>query len=107
MANKTLEQEIAKFAYEKVKNSSENDKRNFKKLPALIITNGLIPTLAYYKEERNIYEAISDWLKNKKLIEGDALNYLLNSHSETLRRATLEVLKLSEYLKRFSEIEGE
>lgn len=105
MAVKTLEQEIAKFAYEIVKNSGESEKREFKKLPNLVMTNGLIPTLAYYKkEETNVYNTISDWLKKKGLIRNDALNELLNADSQTLRKATLEALKLSNYLKRFSEM---
>jgi CRISPR-associated protein Cmr5 len=69
------------------------------------MTNGLIPTLAYYKkEETNVYNTISDWLKKKGLIRNDALNELLNADSQTLRKATLEALKLSNYLKRFSEM---
>ncbi|MGB9823755.1 MAG: type III-B CRISPR module-associated protein Cmr5 [Candidatus Hydrothermia bacterium] len=105
MAVKTLEQEIAKFANDKVKSLGESEKREFKKLPNLIMTNGLIPTLAYYKkDETNVYNAISDWLKFKNLIQSDALNELLNADSQTLRKATLEVLKLSNYLKRFSEM---
>ncbi len=106
MAVKTLEQEIAKFANDKVKSSGESEKREFKKLPNLIMTNGLIPTLAYYKDETetNVYNTISDWLKKKGLIQNDALNELLNTDSQTLRKATLEVLKLSNYLKRFSEM---
>ncbi|MEO0224180.1 MAG: type III-B CRISPR module-associated protein Cmr5 [candidate division WOR-3 bacterium] len=106
MAAKTLEQEIAKFANDEVKNSGESEKREFKKLPNLIMTNGLIPTLAYYKEEKNVYNTISNWLKKKGLIQNDALNELLNADLQTLRKATLEALKLSNYLKRFSEMES-
>lgn len=113
---KTLEQEVAKFAYEIVKNSGESEKREFKKLPNLIITNGLIPTLAYYKDDEKpykmeVYRTILKWIKEeKKLIQliqnesFDELHELLNADSQTLRKATLEALKLSNYLKRFSEM---
>ncbi|CUT04661.1 type III-B CRISPR module-associated protein Cmr5 [Candidatus Chrysopegis kryptomonas] len=110
MAVKTLEQEIAKFAYEIVKNSGESEKREFKKLPNLIMTNGLIPTLAYYKDDKKpykmeVYRTILKWIKEeKKLIQNENLDELLNADSQTLRKATLEALKLSNYLKRFSEM---
>jgi CRISPR-associated protein Cmr5 len=107
MAVKTLEQEVAKFAYDKVKNSDEDEKKEFIKLPNLIMTNGLIPTLTYYKEKENVFNTIVEWLKKKGLIKQDDLNELLNADSQTLRKATLEVLKLSNYLKRFSEMESQ
>jgi CRISPR-associated protein Cmr5 len=113
---KTLEQERAKFCLEKVKNIKSNqDKSNQDKfktaarnLPSFIVSNGLIPTLAFYKskaEKKEVYEIINEWLKERKIIENDALNYLVYKDFNTLRLATMEALALANWLKRIVEIE--
>jgi len=104
---KTIEQEIASFCIKKVKEVKEtNDKSkiekfetNAKRLPSLIISNGLIPTLAFYKKEKKeekkpVYDAINEWLKEKNYIKNDALEELANSDSQTLLLATIEVLAI-------------
>jgi CRISPR-associated protein Cmr5 len=112
---KTIEQEMASFCIKKVNEVKEtNDKEkikkfetNAKKLPSLIVSNGLIPTLAFYKKEdkKLVYNTINEWLKEKKLIENDALEDLVNSNSQILRLATIEVLAIANWLKRIVEAE--
>jgi CRISPR-associated protein, Cmr5 family len=110
---KTIEQEMASFCIKKVKevtNDKEKIKKfetNAKKLPSLIVSNGLIPTLAFYKKEdkKLVYNTINEWLKEKKLIENDALEDLVNSNSQILRLATIEVLAIANWLKRIVEAE--
>jgi len=110
---KTLNQEIASFALEKVKKITSNKDKfasNAKKLPALITTNGLIPTLAFLKskdETRPVYNTINEWLKQKGFTENnkDVLEYLLDCSFSTLRLATMEAMAFANWLKRMVEIE--
>jgi CRISPR-associated protein Cmr5 len=110
---KTLEQERASFCLEKVK-EIKSPKDKFKtaarNLPSFIVSNGLIPTLAFYKskaEKKEVYEIINEWLKQRKIIENDALSDLVDKDKDfnTLRLATMEVLALANWLKRIVEIE--
>jgi CRISPR-associated protein Cmr5 len=71
---RTLEQERAKFCLEKVKEIKSNQDKStqdkFKtaarNLPSFIVSNGLIPTLAFYKskeEKKKVYEIINKFMK--------------------------------------------
>jgi CRISPR-associated protein Cmr5 len=112
---KTNEQLMASFCIKKVKEVKEtNDKSkiekfetNAKRLSSLIISNGLILTLAFYKKEEKkpVYDVINEWLKEKNYIKNDALEELVNSDSEKLRLATIEVLAIANWLKRIVEVE--
>jgi|YNPMSStandDraft_1061717.scaffolds.fasta_scaffold52963_2 CRISPR-associated protein Cmr5 len=118
---KTLNQERAEFALKKVKNikdsknieASVKDKyaSNVKRLPALIITNGLIPTLAFLKSKEEIkplYDTMNEWLKEKGFSnnnDDDALEYLLTCDFSILRLATMEAIAFANWLKRMVEIE--
>ncbi len=112
MSMKTIEQERASFCISEVKRINETKdnvkyKRAAKNLPAFIVSNGLIPTLAFYKskkERKEVYYTINEWLKGK-FIEKDALDELVNTDFQTLRLATVEVLALANWLKRIVEVE--
>jgi CRISPR-associated protein Cmr5 len=90
-----------------------------KRLSQMIISDGLIPTLAFYKskgEDRGqIYTDICeilevtgfkpylDWKNNK---EGSLLlEFLLETDLQTLRLATIEILAIANWLKRIVEAE--
>ncbi len=72
---KTLEQERAKFAYEKVmsvkgKSFEEEYARYVKSAPALILTNGLGNTLAFFRSKKKdgydkLLEHIAEWLRKE------------------------------------------
>jgi CRISPR-associated protein Cmr5 len=111
---KTLNQERANFALEKVKDIKSDKEKyasNAKKLPALITTNGLIPTLAFLKSKEEIkplYDTMNEWLKKKGFSnnnDDDALEYLLTCDFSTLRLATMEAMAFANWLKRMVEIE--
>jgi CRISPR-associated protein Cmr5 len=87
----------------------------------MIISNGLIPTLAFYKSKGDdrgqIYTDICeilevtgfkpylDW-KNRNSREGSLLlEFLLETDFQTLRLATMEVLAIANWLKRIVEVE--
>jgi CRISPR-associated protein Cmr5 len=110
---KTLEQERASFCLEKVKEIT-TDKKKFKSharsLPSFIVSNGLIPTLAFYKskeERKRVYEVINEWLIKKKYVSNDALEELVNADFQKLRLATTEALAIANWLERIVEVEIE
>jgi CRISPR-associated protein Cmr5 len=107
---KTLEQERASFCIKKVSSVTLNKdkyKSHARDLPSFIISNGLIPTLAFYKkgERKPVYDTINEWLKEKVLIKKDALEELAKSDFQPLRIATMEVLAIANWLKRIVEVE--
>ena len=110
---KTLNQERARFALEKVQNIEASLKEkyasNAKKLPALITTNGLIPTLAFLKSKEEtmpVYKTMNEWLIKKGFANNDnALECLLTCDFSTLRLATMEAIAFANWLKRMVEIE--
>ncbi len=108
---KTLNQERASFILKKIREVKENKekfKTNARRLPSIIISNGLLPTLAFLKskeERKPVYDVINEWLKQKRFCQNDVLEELLNSDAAKLRLATMEALELANWLKRFVEIE--
>jgi len=115
---KTLEQERAYFCIEevrKIKKTNNKDKiekfeTGAKRLPSFVVSNGLIPTLAFYKskkEREDVYKVVNEWLIKRKIIQNDALDDLVKADFQTLRLATMEVLAIANWLKRIVEVEIE
>lgn len=131
---KGLEQDRAKFAYDKaVSVAGQGGKRAkeyksyAKKLPMMIKTNGLGAALAFAlskskdKDGRDtswglIYNDVQSWLKkdHKKFLLGAHANKILANavvelESPEYRAVTVEVLAFLNWLRRFAEglIEGE
>ena len=107
---KTIEQERASFCIEERKKFKDDKKfkTNTKRFPELIVSNGLIPALAFYKakeERKRVYNILNKWLKNKKYITNDALEELVNADVDRLRLVTVEALALATWLKRVVEVE--
>jgi len=92
-----------------------------KRLPQMIVSNGLIPTLVFYKSKGGargqIYTDLSEIMevigfkpyiewKNKEGKEGSVLiEFLLTTDFQTLRLATIEALAIANWLKRIVEVE--
>jgi len=131
----TIKQELNNFYKQYIQKPEVKQKSNLsdnylsdysshaKRFPQMVISNGLIPTLAFYKskgkDRGQIYSDICEMLevlefklykdfkdKNKDKNKGNVLlEFLINSDSNTLRLATMEVLALANWLKRIVEIE--
>jgi len=113
---KDLEEKIKKNKERKI-DYKKDYSSHAKRLPQLIVSNGLIPTLAFYKskgkDRRQIYNDIELWLKfgannGSGIIsdkEKDLLEYLLEVDSSQLRLVTMEALEFANWLKRICEIE--
>lgn len=115
--NKSSPSQLLEEAYQQISISFKKDlKKEYashaKKLPQLIVSNGLVPTLAFYKskgkERTQIYLDLELWFnyKYKNLISNAHLfEYLLNTDANWLRVITSEAIAFSQWLKRMAEVE--
>jgi CRISPR-associated protein Cmr5 len=119
----TLEQQRATTAWELV-SQVKTDPRGtkfqkeynswVKKVPVLILTNGLGQTLAFITSKgdgakERLYQHLSNWLMTQMLWspladqKTDLLERLIHEPSATYRRATIEALAFLNWLKRFAD----
>ena len=109
----SLEHERAKFAYNKIKkieNHSEKDKyKSYAvNLGTLILTNGLLSTVAFYSKE-DIHKEIIEWLKEKLVNENlipDQIDFAKTISELPIERYILVTnasLSIAQWLKRFAE----
>jgi CRISPR-associated protein Cmr5 len=113
----TLEQQRATKAWELVTQVKEKEKEYnswVKKVPVLILTNGLGQTLAFLKsksdrEKELLYAHLSAWLMPEMSWsppaqqKNDLLERLIHESSANYRRATIEALAFLNWLKRFAD----
>ncbi len=111
---RSLEQERAKFAYEKVKSVKgkefeEDYARYVKNAPALILTNGLGSTLAFYRSKKKkaydtLYDHLNEWLRKRRFYDDntDVLEWIMKTDSLQVFNATQEVLSLLNWMKKFA-----
>jgi len=128
---KKLEQGRAEFAYKCVKDAKEqlskekqSDYRSYtRKIPTMILTNGLGQTLAFVKakaEMGNAYELLynqmSTYLQSENTTtirmpsdKNGLLEWIISCDSREYRFITQELLSFLNWIKRFAEgmIEGE
>ena len=124
---KGLERGRAKFAYEcakegkKLENGDDKKYKSYvKNIPMLIKTNGLGPTFAFLFSKSDdaydlIYKQIKGWLNKdeKQLVKiengEDLVEKIVSLESPEYRAATIEVLSLFNWLRRFADglIEGD
>ena len=121
----TLEQKRAKKAWEDIQSVARRSEDDFKKkygslarrVPMLVLTNGLGQTLAYLRskgkddqsnEHNVLFRHLSAWtMRQVAPNEKDRalLAWVLNTNSDAYRRATTEALAYLTWLKRFAEAE--
>ena len=118
---KTLNQKRASFVLRKVEKMKGNKdySTTAKKFPALVMTNGLLPALAFVKKkQKEFYDHMSEWFKEIGLLKDkeeneskkektDLLEFLSNTDSTTLRIFTMEALEIADWFKRIAEVELE
>ena len=88
----------------------ENGGEVVKKIPPIIMNNGLLPALAYAKEKKgwgSVFKAAEKHLQDddiKLLPKGaDLLDYLITkADSQSLKLITNEILAWLEFLRRFA-----
>jgi CRISPR-associated protein Cmr5 len=119
----TLEQQRATKAWELVSQVKEDPRGTkfqneynswVKKVPVLILTNGLGQTLAFLPSKgdgakERLYQHLSIWLMGQMSWspqahqKTDLLECLIQEPSATYRRATVETLAFLNWLKRFAD----
>ncbi len=123
---KTLEQERAQKAWacvQEVTSQSQDFKKKYgslaRKVPMLVLTNGLGQTLAFLKakgkndpadEHTKLLHHLSKWVLSQVAPDttasnGDLLQWVLDNDSAAYRWATTEALAFLTWLKRFAEAE--
>ena len=124
---RTLEQERAQQAWacvREVTNKPQEFKKKYgslaRKVPMLVLTNGLGQTLAFLKakgkndpadEHTVLFRHLSSWVLSQvapstTTSNGDLLlQWVLQNDSAAYRRATMEALAFLAWLKRFAEAE--
>lgn len=126
---RSLEQDRAKYAWEKIRevktkyNGSEGAYNSYiKKSPTLILTNGLGNTLAFFYSKfgntqdsrlspdecayKLLYNHINDWCIKQKIVTGDILKWVVHDASSLdAFKVTNEVMAILSWLKRFAEAE--
>lgn len=106
----TLEQKRAEYAWEiATKNANGLFKRLAKGAPALIMSNGLMPSLAFWWSKNDyqpIVTAIIGWLEKRKIVTKNefstAMVDLQKSDTIKFRNATEESLEFLKWLRNFA-----
>jgi CRISPR-associated protein Cmr5 len=97
-----------------VPSKQQKDYKSYvKKIPMMILNNGLGATFAFVYSRRDvdaynlIYNQTNEWLKKDD--KNDLIDWIINLESSEYRAVTNEVLALFNWLKRFADgmIEGE
>jgi len=123
---KTLEQQRARRAWDcvqEVTNQPQDFKKRYsslaRKVPMLVLTNGLGQTLAFLKargkndpadEHTVLFRHLSNWVL-EQVAPGTGtghqhlIQWVLENDSVAYRRATIEALAFLNWLKRFAEAE--
>lgn len=109
---RTLEQQRALRAFQLVTSVGEETrdkyKSHVKSIPALIQSNGLGQTLAFFKSKsdyRLIYDHLQQNLKDTGIIREDALKEIMDMDIRKYMWASAETLRFVNWLRRFVDSE--
>lgn len=117
MASRSLDQERAAFAWKKVQDPSKDFINLASGAPALIMSNGLMQTLAFYKDKGKehhikLLDAIIEWVGKREFEGIKTFSELLERlHSEkttsdSYMRATEEALGILRWIRQFAKARG-
>jgi len=112
----TLDQERAQYAWERANRNTvvEGYREMVKGAPALVMGNGLMATLAYYRSrtgsnERAAQLVLGDllgWLAKRQIVPADfstAMNAFFEAGAQDVMRATHEALAMLRWLRQFAD----
>lgn len=107
----SLEQQRAKFAWERVQGCSKDYTNLAKAAPALIMNNGLMQALAFYqskgkKHHLALNQHLCEWLRQRGIVPqadfASVMGALHGADAATFRRATEETLALLKWIRQFA-----
>ena len=116
----TLDQQRAHYAWERANRNTMVDgyREMVKGAPALIMGNGLMATLAYYRSRTGsneraasvLLEDVLGWLARRQIVPADfasAMPAFFNAGAQDVMRATDETLAMLRWLRQFADaVEG-
>lgn len=100
-----------KSLFEKNPGKKEEYTSYIKKLPAMIKTNGLAQSLAFYCSKKGshkeIYQVIDKWFRSEAKhlpfkVDQDFVQFIISCESDLYRFATMETLDLLNWMRRFA-----
>lgn len=113
---KSLDQERASYAWERVQSATREYQSLAKSLPALIMTNGLMQTLAFLsgkstKEHKRLCEDILGWLNKVALIQKGEYQTAIREMAEGMdslqyQRVTEEALAVLRWIRYLAQTVG-
>jgi len=108
----------AQYAYQSLNSlfiKKPNKRKEFisyiNRLPAMIKTNGLAQSLAFYysktEEHKDIYNIIEKWFQTEAKhlpfqVETDFIEFIISCEANLYRFATMETLDLLNWMRRFA-----
>ncbi len=107
----SLEQQRAKFAWERVQGCNKKYMNLAKAAPALIMNNGLMQALAFYQAKGEVHHLtlnrhLCDWLLKRDIVAqadfASVMAVLHGADATTFRRATEETLALLKWIRQFA-----
>lgn len=107
----SLEQQRAKFAWERVQGCSKDYTNLAKAAPALIMNNGLMQALAFYQSKGKDHHLalnrhLCEWLRQRGIVQQvdfpGVMTALQGADATTFRRATEETLALLKWIRQFA-----
>lgn len=110
--NRDVDRKRAFFAYEKINENLINSiyLSHIKRAPMLVLNNGLLPTLAFYKDKnKKIFDDIEDYIKqawfnyNQKKLKDNVMYKISQLPQAEYRFWTKDVLAFLVWMKRFAE----
>lgn len=115
--DRSIDQERAEFAWAKVGESPSDAFKNLASgAPALIMSNGLMQVLAFYREKngphhKQLLGALIEWLSRKELGVANAdydkvMRALHEGDSDRYFRCTEEALELLRWIRQFAKARG-
>lgn len=116
----TLDQRRAQYAWERANRNTvvEGYREMVKGAPALIMGNGLMSSLAYYRSRTGsneraaqlVLDDVLGWLARRQIVPADfasAMNAFFNAGAQDVMRATDETLAMLRWLRQFADaVEG-
>ena len=107
----SLDQQRAAYAWRCVSAHGSSDyERLAKSAPALIMNNGLMQTLAFYRtkggEHQKLMQDVLQWLQKQGIVSSanymQAMNDLQKMGAQGYRRATVEALEILKWIRQLA-----
>ena len=113
---RSLEQQRAAYAWQKVQDQSRDYRNLVKSAPALVMSNGLMQTLAFLKgkgkdHHEDLLRHLAEWLEKRNLVKKhvkkddfeNVMESLYQKDSADYQRATEEVLAILRWLRHLAD----